>query len=147
MAKVKKDQRKIKLGRPEKLLDWNRVDALLRAGCHGTEVAARFDMDPKTFYRKVEEEFKITFTEYSAQKKADGDANIREIQYLRAIGEVDKGDNTMLVWLGKNRLSQKESSEVSVSPETFNAYSKIMSQVDEMQSERKKMNQEKLESA
>lgn len=92
------------MSRPEKPLDWKRVNKLLNAGCKGTEIAASFDMHPVTFYEKVQEKFKVNFTEYSAIKRSEGDSLIREAQYDKALD----GDNTMLIWLGKHRLEQKE---------------------------------------
>lgn len=93
--------------RPAKEVDWKLVDELLLANCHGTEIASHFDMHPDTFYRKVQEKFGIGFTEYSTEKKQRGDSLIKFAQYKKALG-VGKGDNTMLIWLGKQRLGQRE---------------------------------------
>lgn len=101
-----------KTGRPPLPIDWKRVDELLIAGCTGVEVAAVFDMHPDTLYKKVEGTFGITFTNYSAQKRQKGDTILREAQFNKA----KKGDNVMLVWLGKNRLSQKETHDLPVAP-------------------------------
>lgn len=91
--------------RPEKQVDWKLVDDLLIAGCLGTEIAAHFDMHPDTFYRKVENQYSIGFTAYSQEKRSKGDSILRSVQFEKAV----KGkDNTMLVWLGKNRLAQKD---------------------------------------
>lgn len=92
------------MSRPEKEIDWKLVDSLLIAGCFGTEIAPHFDMHVKTFYSRVEDKFGVTFTEYSAEKKFKGESLLRKVQYDKAI----KGDNTMLIWLGKNRLKQRE---------------------------------------
>lgn len=93
------------MARPEKPIDWKKVDDLLMAGCHGTEIAPHFDMHVNTFYDKVMEVHNIGFTEYSALKRSHGDSLLRHVQYGKAL----KGDNSMLIWLGKNRLNQKES--------------------------------------
>lgn len=92
------------MSRPEKEIDWKLVDTLLLAGCLGTEIAPNFDMHVKTFYYRVEEKYGMTFTAYSSEKKGKGEALLRKVQYDKAL----KGDNTMLVWLGKNRLKQRE---------------------------------------
>lgn len=134
----KKDGRENNTGRPEKLVDWDMVDDLLLAGCMGSEIAPYFDMHPDTLYKKVEEKFNVTFSVYSQQKKSKGDGCLRKAQFDKAIG----GDNTMLVWLGKNRLDQKETSSVSVNPETINAYAGMMKQLDEIRSGRKKEKEE-----
>lgn len=95
------------MSRPEKLIDWEKVDKLLIAGCMGTEIAPHFDMHVQTFYNKVLEQYKMCFTEYSALKRQQGDSILRAKQYEKAM----KLDNTMLIWLGKNRLGQKETLE------------------------------------
>lgn len=95
-------------GRPEKEVDWKKVDDLLIAGCLGTEIAAHFDMHPNTFYAKIEERYKVNFTQYSFEKKSQGESLLRAHQYAKALGLTDKGDNTLLIWLGKTRLNQRE---------------------------------------
>jgi hypothetical protein len=91
--------------RPIKEIDWVVVDELLEAECTGVEIAARFDMHPETFYEKVREKTKMGFTAYAAQKKANGDSILRKVQYDTA---VEDRDRTMQIWLGKQRLGQKE---------------------------------------
>jgi hypothetical protein len=103
------------MARPEKTIDWKQVDNLLMANCHGTEIAAHFNMHPNTFYNKVQEELNIGFSEYSAIKKAQGDGLIKAKQF--EVGVVDK-NVTMLIWLGKQRNGQRENPEVSA---TFTA--------------------------
>ena len=39
----------------------------------------------------------------------------------------------MLVWLGKNRLNQRETAEVSVPAETIKAFGSMMQQLDGVQ--------------
>lgn len=100
------------MSRPEKPIDWNKVDQLLMAGCFGTEIAPHFDIHVKTFYDKVVEKFNITFTEYSALKKNQGDSLLKAKQFEKAL----KGDNTLLIWLGKTRLNQREPDSVNDIP-------------------------------
>lgn len=101
------------MSRPPKPIDWDLVDKLLEAGCLGTEIAANFDMHPNTFYERVTERYKMSFTQYSSEKKSKGDSILRAVQYQVAVKEKDK---TMLIWLGKQRLGQREPKE----KETFN---------------------------
>ena len=95
--------------RPEKPIDWAKVDHLLMAGCKGTEIAPHFDMHVNTFYDKVFEKHNIGFTEYSLIKRSQGDSLLKVKQFEKAM----KSDNTMLIWLGKNRLEQKEHEDKS----------------------------------
>lgn len=119
------------MSRPEKEIDWDLVDRKLIAGCLGTEIAPFFDMHVNTFYDRVMLKYKMGFTAYCQQKRALGDSNIREVQYNKAL----EGDNTMLIWLGKNRLKQSEApQEISVSPETLSGFNDLMGQLSSLQS-------------
>ena len=93
-----------KAGRPELKIDWHKVEQLLMAGCPGTEVAAHFSMHADTLYNHVLKEKGLKFTDYSAQFKEKGDSLLRAKQYEKALEK----DNTMMIWLGKQRLKQKE---------------------------------------
>ena len=102
------------MARPEKPIDWKLVDRLLMSDCKGTEIAPHFDMHVNTFYLKVQEEHNVGFSEYSLIKKEHGDSLLRDKQYQKALkGE---GDNVQLIWLGKQRLGQKEHFEDPIAP-------------------------------
>jgi hypothetical protein len=105
------------MSRPEKPIDWNKVDQLLLAGCHGTEIAPHFDIGPDRLYDRIKEKYGIGFTEYSQLKRQQGDSLLRAKQYEKAL----KGENTLLIWLGKNRLKQREHEVLDVPPGDFKA--------------------------
>lgn len=88
--------------------DWKKIDDLLVAGCNGADVAGFFGIHPDTLYRWVEEDKNMDFTAYLSEKRSKGDALLKAQQYAKAMGLTDKGDNTLLIWLGKSRLKQKE---------------------------------------
>lgn len=92
------------MSRPAKEIDWKKVDDLLMAGCLGTEICPHFDMHPNTFYDRVVQKYGMSFTDYSTQKRSHGDSILRAVQYNEAV----KGDKTLLIWLGKVRLEQRE---------------------------------------
>lgn len=120
--------------RPQKPIDWEVVDRLLIAGCLGTEIAPHFDMHPDTFYIRFEQDKGMGFTEYSRQKRSIGDSILREVQFKKA----KDGDNTLLIWLGKNRLKQAESpTELNVNDTTLSQFTELMAQLDSLQSARK----------
>lgn len=100
------------MSRPEKNIDWHKVDQLLLADCMGTEIAPHFDMHPETFYRRVEEKYGMGFTQYCAEKKKSGDSILRAKQYEHAL----KGNITMLIFLGKVRLKQREEDTKEIAP-------------------------------
>lgn len=91
-------------GRPQAIIDWKTVDRLLQAGCSGVQIAARLAIHPDTLYRACQAEHKSDFAAYSQQKREHGETLILEQQFAAAM----KGDKTMLIWLGKQRLGQKE---------------------------------------
>ena len=117
--------------RPEKPIDWERVDRLLMAGCKGTEIAPHFDMHPDTLYAQVQQKYGMIFTLYAAEKRQKGESNLREVQYKRAL----RGENTLLIWLGKNRLNQKENPDQGIiDPKTLEQFKAIMEMLNHAQS-------------
>ena|ERR1022692_3082879 len=119
--------------RPEKAINWKTVDDLLVAGCLGTEIASHFDMHPDTLYRRIEEQYGMGFTAYSTEKRSKGDSLLRAKQFDKAL----KGDNTLLIWLGKNRLKQVDSpAEISVDSNTIKQFNDIMTQMGKLQGDR-----------
>ena len=91
-------------GRPKAKLDWEKIDELLVAGCSGAEIASFFGLNKATIYDRCLTDKGIPFSEYSQRKYEKGDSLIRKAQFNKALD----GDNTMLVWLGKNRLKQRD---------------------------------------
>jgi len=122
------------MSRPEKPIDWELVDELLLAGCTGIEIAPNFDMHYETFYDRVRAKYNIGFTEYCSLKRSQGDSILRKVQYDKAAS----GDNTQLIWLGKNRLKQSENpQEVAATQEIATHFKGIMDQLSSLQSQRK----------
>ena len=91
-------------GRPEKTIDWKIVDEHLEAGCPGMEVAAIIGVNEYTLYRRCETEKQINFSQYAQEKRAKGKASLRKVQHSLAL----EGDKTLLIWLGKAVLEQRE---------------------------------------
>lgn len=102
------------MGRPKADIDWNKVDKYLQAQCDGVGIAGLLGIHPNTLYLACEDVHKISFSEYSAQKRGEGRELLRTKQFQAAMD----GDKTMLVWLGKQYLNQREKSESNVSIET-----------------------------
>jgi hypothetical protein len=120
--------------RPESVIDWDKVDQMLVDGYNGTEVASTLGIHPETFYDRAVAKHGIAFSEYKAKKQAVGDGQLRTAQMKKAL----KGDNTMLIWLGKNRLGQKENNSNLVVPEDVaNAFNNLMQQIQAAQDARK----------
>lgn len=120
--------------RPTLKINWERVDELLMAGCPGSKIAAALGVCAETLYDRCQQEKSTSFSEYAQQKKQAGDSLIHEVQFRKALGLVDKGDNTLLIWLGKNRLDQKENpNEIVIAPETLERFDAVMNQIRDAQ--------------
>jgi hypothetical protein len=123
-------------GRPQAIIDWNEVDYYLAAGCSGREIAAQLGLNPHTIYDRCLSDHGIMFHEYSQQKCAKGDLMLRKAQFDKALGINKDADNTMLVWLGKNRLKQREKSEEEmVDSHMIDQFKTLMSQFDRSRSD------------
>lgn len=99
---------KNKGGRPKKEIDFDMVDNLLGIMCTGEEVADILDVDYDTLNARIKEQFKVSFSDYIRKKQSKGKASLRRRQYLTA---VEEGNPTMLIWLGKQYLGQKDKPE------------------------------------
>lgn len=96
-------------GRPKANIDWDKVDQYLIAGCSGAEVAGNLGLEKQSIYKYCEEEKGMTFTQYKQLKRAKGDSLLRAAQFKNAMD----GNTTMQVWLGKQRLDQRDKPEES----------------------------------
>lgn len=98
-----------KVGRPKATIDWQQVGKLLEAGCKSVGIAAMIGIDESTLWKACERDNKINFSEFSQQKKAKGDEQLRVQQYKTAMA----GNVVMQIWLGKNRLGQADKTELT----------------------------------
>lgn len=87
---------KPKLGRPPLQLDEKIIAGLARIDCTMIEIAAVVGCSVDTLERH--------FAEVIEKNRKDGHASIRRQQYKLAMA----GNPTMLIWLGKVQLGQRE---------------------------------------
>jgi hypothetical protein len=113
MAKKSKKDRKPGSGRKRLIIDWAKVDKYLKAQCNGVSIAGILGIHPETLYNACKREFKLDFSAYSEKKKGQGKELLRAKQYDLAM----KGEKTMLIWLGKQYLEQKEKTETNLQAE------------------------------
>ncbi len=119
-------------GARELPLDFDQIDRLLEAGCLGTEVAAACGCHPETLYDRVAKEYGMPYTDYAYKMRAKGDSCLRSAQHEKAMTK----DNTMLIWLGKQRLDQREPdsrSQTSLSIEQLDSIKQLFEQVSALQ--------------
>ena len=84
------------MGRPRKVLDEDLVMELAKIGCTAQEIADMFQVDRKTIYNNYKH---ILHEGWSHMKES-----LRRAQYKAAMN----GNVTMLIWLGKQSLGQKD---------------------------------------
>lgn len=125
----KKLEIKKKPGQPKANIDWDVVDQLLEAGCSGAQIAGFFGVTPVTIYERCKIDNGIQFAEYSQQRMAKGEALLTKAQYDKALGKTDIGDNTLLIWLGKTRLKQKEHEDQVITKEVEAKFDQLMKQM------------------
>jgi len=120
-------------GRPKANIDWKKIEELLIAGCSAPEIAGYFGCSDRTLYARCETDLGIKYSEFSQEKRSKGEALIRAHQYAKALGLTDKGDNTLLIWLGKNRLKQSESPvDTAIAEKTLENYEAVMNQLSSL---------------
>ena len=95
------------MARPQIRIDWEAFDNLCAMHCTQIEIAGWFKCSVDTIDRAVKRHAKMSFAEYFAEKSAPGKISLRRKQFDMA----QKGDRTMLIWLGKQYLGQAEKSE------------------------------------
>jgi len=88
-----------------KKINWKKVDGYLKAGCSGREISAQLGIHENTLYMRCKEEKNMDFVAYKQEKQSAGDALLKAVQFEEAITNRDRG---MLIWLGKQRLGQKD---------------------------------------
>ena len=95
-------------GRPKKEIDYITVEKLANIMCTQEEIAAYLDLSIRKLQQ--DDEFMRVY-----KKGIDkGKMSLRRYQYKAA----EAGDKTMLVWLGKQYLGQRDKNEIENSGST-----------------------------
>lgn len=89
------------------VIDWPKVDAMCQIQCTGEEIASVLGISYDTLERACKREKEKGCAEYIAEKKQGGKASLRRRQWQAA----QDGNPTMLIWLGKQYLGQRDSFE------------------------------------
>jgi hypothetical protein len=93
-----------------KEINWETVDGMLIAGCSGPQCAAAIGVHPDTLYDRCQAEKGSLFSQYAQAKRAHGDGLLHAAQFQKAYKDKNP---TMLIWLGKQRLNQKENDQLT----------------------------------
>jgi len=118
-----------KRGRKKLPIDWESVGKMIMAGSNGAQVAASINVDYSTLTRRCEEDLNTNFTDFFNQKREAGNNLLFNKQFELAI----KGDRSMLIWLGKNRLGQTDKRETTTVPQQDNrSEQEIRAEIDKL---------------
>lgn len=98
------------MARPRKEIDYATVEKLLHIQCTGEEIAAVLGINYDTLVSSIKRDHKMSYSEYSEQKKAGGKASLRRMQWKQA----ENGNTTMLIWLGKQMLGQSDKQQTEL---------------------------------
>ena len=97
-----------KTGRPRIEINWDLIESLCQIQCTLREIAGVLGVSEDSIQRALKHEKKTTFAAYFDEKAASGRASLRRKQYEVAMA----GNVTMLIWLGKQLLDQRDKAEV-----------------------------------
>lgn len=92
------------LVRPHTDQDWEDLDNLLKLGATLEDIYKFFGCSERTIENRVNQVKGMRFCDYASQKREDGKLRVRKLQMDCA----EAGNHTMLIWLGKNLLGQKD---------------------------------------
>ena len=131
-----------KAGRPRLELDLTQVEALAQIGCTIDEIATVLGVGPSTVDDRMAKD--IDFQVAYKRGREHGKATLRRMQWNSAKG----GHVTMMIWLGKQLLGQKDHRSVNLSVEGHalklaeqikekdpNLYEKVVKIMNEMEDE------------
>lgn len=103
---------KNKGGRPPIIIDKKIFEMLCKLQCTKDEICANVidnGIDEKTLTKWCIENYGEGFSDIFKKKSSDGKISLRRLQWKAA----HEGNTTMLVWLGKQYLSQADKNELT----------------------------------
>lgn len=100
--------KKNKGGRPRFVIDYEKLDALCKIQCTEVECAAILGCEKETLSDVLKRDGHGGFPDYFKKMSAGGKMSLRRRQFKAA---VEDGNVTMLIWLGKQYLGQKDAIE------------------------------------
>ncbi len=92
------------LARPKKVINQKQFESLCAIQCTKEEICNILEVTEKTLQNWCKETYNEDFSLVFRQKKAGGKMSLRRKQWEIA----QKGNSTMLVWMGKNMLKQSD---------------------------------------
>lgn len=101
---------KKKIGRPESVIDKELFEECCFLHCTELEICSLLKVTDKTLAKWCQKEYDLTFSEAFKKFSSGGKKSLRRAQWNSALS----GNPTMMVWLGKQELGQRDKSEQTV---------------------------------
>jgi hypothetical protein len=95
-------------GRPRVEIDIEKLRNMARIQCTAEECASVFECSVDTIDRRLKEEGYDGFADFYKRYSGEGKTSLRRAQWKAA----QDGNPTMLVWLGKQMLGQRDKQEI-----------------------------------
>lgn len=92
------------MGRPKKVLDWEKIKNAAYVQCTIQEIACIFDVDSETLDAACRREFGETFSTFHKKHSEGGKSSLRREMYKKAMA----GSVPMMIWLSKQYMGMKE---------------------------------------
>lgn len=93
--------------------DFNRMLTMMRIHCTQTEICQVLEMSDTTLNRRLQERGYDNFEDCFKKHNGEGKASLRRMQWEAA----ENGNSTMLVWLGKQYLGQRDKINAEITGE------------------------------
>lgn len=120
-------------GRPRKEIDWEQFEKMCAWHCTQAEMAGIFRLTDDQFKVRVEEYYGEAYSEVYKRYSSNGKCSLRRNQFV-----LSETNASAAIWLGKQLLGQKDNQEVNpISEDTIKQFAAIMSQINDLQSNRK----------
>jgi hypothetical protein len=113
------------MGRPRKEIDYAVFEGLCRIQCTEVEIASIFQVDIDTLNARLKENYGETFSEVYKKYSASGRISLRRAQIKAA----ENGNPTMLIWLGKQYLGQRDQIDHKVEVSSVEAAKQAMKEI------------------
>ena len=105
-----------KMGRPEKKIDQKLFENLCSIMCTEEEIAGIFECSIDTINNWCKKTYGCTFSDIYKNKSSKGKTSLRRWQFKAAEG----GNVSMMIWLGKNLLGQRDQVEATIPDTSIN---------------------------
>ena len=112
-------------GRPRIEIDMALLEELAKIQCTEVECAAVLRVSIDTIERAVKEAGFSSFPEFIKAHSADGKTSLRRAQMKLALD----GNATMLIWMGKQHLGQRDKSDVDNNHGVTDQFAELLAHV------------------